>query len=106
VEPPRDRFERLLVRSSVAMAERTVDVRKYDALRDLDNEDVLLVDDTWTTGGSVQSAAGALKAAGAGVVGALVIGRHVHQDFRDNADRLEQLPNTFDWDTCALCAEG
>jgi hypothetical protein len=105
VEPTRNRYERLLARSDVEVADRVVDVRKYDPLRELDGEDVLLVDDTWTTGASVQSAAGALKEAGAGVVGAVVFGRHVHEEFGDNADRLEQLPDTFDWDTCALCAE-
>jgi hypothetical protein len=39
--------------------------------------DVLLVDDTWVSGGSAQSAAAALKAAGARRVALVVLGRHV-----------------------------
>ncbi|HEX6932140.1 MAG TPA: hypothetical protein VF162_08365 [Streptosporangiaceae bacterium] len=38
---------------------------------------VLLIDDTWTTGSSAQSAAMALRAAGATSVVTLVLGRHV-----------------------------
>ncbi len=38
---------------------------------------VLLIDDTWTTGASAQSAAMALRRAGAGGVVTVVIGRHV-----------------------------
>ena len=39
--------------------------------------DVLLVDDTWVSGGSAQSAATALKLAGARRVAVIVLGRHV-----------------------------
>jgi hypothetical protein len=39
--------------------------------------DVLLVDDTWVSGGSAQSAAAALKLAGAVRVAVLVLGRHL-----------------------------
>jgi hypothetical protein len=39
--------------------------------------DVLLVDDTWVSGGSAQSAAVALKLAGARRVALVVLGRHV-----------------------------
>ncbi|HEX6449391.1 MAG TPA: hypothetical protein VF060_08015 [Trebonia sp.] len=39
--------------------------------------DVLLVEDSWVSGASAQSAAAALKLAGAARVAALVIGRHV-----------------------------
>jgi hypothetical protein len=40
--------------------------------------DVLLVDDTWVSGASAQSAAVALKRAGAGRVAVVVLGRHVN----------------------------
>jgi hypothetical protein len=39
--------------------------------------DVLVVDDCWVSGGSAQSAAAALKLAGAVRVAAVVLGRHV-----------------------------
>jgi hypothetical protein len=42
--------------------------------------DVLVVDDTWVSGGSAQSAAVALKLAGARRVAIVVIGRHVNPD--------------------------
>jgi orotate phosphoribosyltransferase len=38
---------------------------------------VLLLDDTWTTGASAQSAAMALRRAGAASVATVVLGRHV-----------------------------
>jgi hypothetical protein len=42
--------------------------------------DVLVVDDTWVSGGSAQSAAVALKLAGARRVAIIVLGRHVNPD--------------------------
>lgn len=64
------------------------------------SENVLLIDDTWTTGANAQSAALALKAAGAGKVGVVVIGRHIREDYGDNAKRLKALPR-FSWERCA-----
>lgn len=104
VGPTRDRYWRLLRRSGTPVADREVDPGKYNATEDLAGENVLLIDDTWTTGANVQSAAGALKTAGADRVGALVIGRHIHEDYQDNAQRLRALPRPFDWETCALHA--
>ena len=98
------RHERLLVRSSFETGERAHDFLKYLAVRPFDGESVLLVDDTWTTGANAQSAAAALKAAGAGPVGAIVIGRHVNRDWHDNDRRLAALVGRFDWTRCALCA--
>jgi predicted phosphoribosyltransferase len=86
--------------------QRKVDRSKYNPTRDLDGESVLLVDDTWTTGANAQSAAGALKTAGAGSVAVLVIGRHVQESYKDNAARLKELPRSFDWTTCALHEPG
>ena len=98
----RDRYERLLVRSEVAVEARTVHPAKYDPTRQLDGEAVLLVDDTWTTGASVESAAGALKVAGGGPVGVIVLGRHVRQTDGDNATRLRAMRRPFSWDRCAF----
>ena len=64
---------------------------------------VLLIDDTWTTGANAQSAAAALKAAGAQRVAALVIGRYVNREWSDNDRQLRNLPQPFDWGRCALC---
>jgi orotate phosphoribosyltransferase len=40
--------------------------------------DMLVVDDTWVSGGSAQSAAAALKLAGARRVAVVVLGRHLN----------------------------
>jgi predicted amidophosphoribosyltransferase len=101
VGPTRDRHERLLRRSNTPVAERTIDPLKYSPTSTLDGESVLLVDDTWTTGASAQSAAGALKTAGAGSVVVLPIGRHVNPEYQDNAARLRALP-PFSWDICGV----
>jgi phosphoribosylpyrophosphate synthetase len=98
----RDRYEPLLARSGTPVAGRKIDPGKYNATRDLDGESVVLVDDTWTTGSNAQSAAAALKTAGARRVAVLVIGRHIHADYKQNAARLKELPRTFDWSACAL----
>lgn len=104
VGPTRERHEQLLVRSAFAIESREFDPHKYIAARPLDGEPVLLVDDTWTTGANAQSAAAALKAAGAGPVAAVVIGRHVNREWHRNDQRLRALAGHFDWDSCALCA--
>ena len=101
VQPTADRYERLLHRSDKAVGRRMVDEGKYEPARQLAGEDVLLVDDTWTTGANAQSAALALKAAGAGAVGVVVIGRHIHDDYGNTAQRLKGLPR-FSWERCAF----
>jgi len=53
--------------------------------------DVLVVDDTWVSGGSAQSAAVALKLAGARRVAILVIGRHVNPDDPRSAEFVAEL---------------
>jgi predicted amidophosphoribosyltransferase len=99
----RKRYAPLLVRSNAPLESRAFSAEKYRALSQLDGEAVLLIDDTWTTGANADSAACALRAAGAGPIAAIVIGRHVNRDWRDNDRRLKALPR-FDWATCPLCA--
>jgi predicted amidophosphoribosyltransferase len=102
--PTRKRYERLLRRSAVDVAARAFDPQKYAAARPLTGEAILVIDDTWTTGANAQSAAAALKAAGAGLVAAVVIGRHINRDWGQNDQRLRALPQPFDWGSCAFCA--
>lgn len=70
----------------------------------LGGERVLLIDDTFTSGRSVYSATGALRAAGASVVGPLVIGRHVNPSWPDSQVLLEWLADQ-PWDeaNCVHC---
>ena len=56
------------------------------------DDDVLVVDDTWVSGGSAQSAAVALKLAGARRVAIVVIGRHVNPDDPRSERLLGELP--------------
>ena len=68
--------------------------------------DVLLVDDTWVTGASAQSAAAALKLAGARHVAVVVLGRHVNPDDPHAAPLLASLTATrYAPSTCAVHAE-
>jgi phosphoribosylpyrophosphate synthetase len=61
---------------------------------DVGGADVLVVDDTWVSGGSAQSAAVAVKLAGARRVAIVVIGRHVNPNDPLSARFLAALPAT------------
>lgn len=100
VEPTAARFERLLERTAEPVADHQYNEQKYEATRGLDGDPVLLIDDTWTRGANAQSATAALKSAGSGPVGVVVIGRHVQPDFGDNKARLRRLPRPFSWLRC------
>jgi predicted amidophosphoribosyltransferase len=102
--PTRGRHERLLRRSQASVTAREFSPDKFEAIRGLAGGSVLLIDDTWTTGANARSAAAALKAAGAGAVAAVVIGRHLHRDWHENDRRLRALPCPFDWGSCAVHA--
>jgi orotate phosphoribosyltransferase len=56
---------------------RDLNPGRFRATQPLPGAAVLLLDDTWTTGASAQSAAIALRAAGARHVAVVVLGRHV-----------------------------
>jgi hypothetical protein len=103
VAPTRSRHERLLRRSNATAEPRAFDMEKFSAIRPLDGEPVLLIDDTWTTGANAQSAAAALRRAGSGPVAAVVIGRHLNRGWHENDRRLSELRQPFDWTRCALC---
>ncbi len=105
VGPTRARHQRLLRRTDTAVPARGFHRDKYESLRPLAGEPVLLIDDTWTTGANAQSAAAALKSAGSGPVAAVVIGRHLNREWHHNDRRLRAITRPFDWSTCVLCAE-
>jgi hypothetical protein len=58
---------------------------------------VLLVEDTWAGGGHAQSAAAALRKAGALRVSVLVVARWIKDDFGDNAKFISEL-SSHDYD--------
>lgn len=103
VGPTRERYVPLLRRSRLTVRPREVHPDKFESVRRLNGEPVLLIDDTWTTGASARSAGAALQKAGAGPVAALVIGRHLNRRWGENDRRLRGLAPAFDWHRCAVC---
>lgn len=107
-QPIAARYERVARVSGDVPAGRDYDPRRYRATARLDGRDVLLVDDTWATGGHAQSCAAALRAAGASTVALVVIGRHLRRDWRPVpggptcGEIFDDLPGAFDWSTCAV----
>lgn len=97
------RYARLLAVSDVRCVPHTYDPRRFTARTALRGENVLLIDDVWTTGATAQSAAAALRAAGAATVAAVVVGRYVNGFWGGIADRLQRLREHEDRDGCALC---
>ncbi|MFE4827317.1 hypothetical protein [Streptomyces sp. NPDC056672] len=99
----RDRYRDLLTPAPNASAlGRTVSAERYTSSA-LWGESVLLIDDTWTTGSHAQSAAAALKAAGAGSVAVVVLGRHLNINYGDTATHIGQARlRRFSWDVCAI----
>ena len=67
----------LQARAGCGPLARDLDPERFEAPRPVTGAAVLLLDDTWTSGGTMQSAAVALKRAGARSVAAVVLGRHV-----------------------------
>jgi orotate phosphoribosyltransferase len=78
---------------------------KFHPTTRLQGQAILLIDDTWTTGSSAQSAAAALKKAGAGRIAGVVIGRHLNREWHENDRRLRGIAQPFEWAKCALCAD-
>ena len=69
----------------------------------LDGQHVLILDDVWTTGSNAQSAALALRRAGAAAVSVLVVGRWLNPDRRDTADFIAtRLNRAYDPDICPV----
>lgn len=96
------RYERILRAAGDASEHRSFDASRFRSVRPIDGDDVLLIDDTWTTGSNAQSAAFTLKEAGAQGVVLVVLARYVNRDYLDHGARLDALPRPFSWDTCAV----
>jgi predicted amidophosphoribosyltransferase len=106
VEPTAGRFQRLLLPTDADEGGRYFDAARYKATQGLEGNSVLLVDDTWVSGSSAQSAAYALREAGATHVACVAIGRWLTRGFGGEwgtaGDLYEALPREYDWNRCAL----
>jgi len=84
----------------------TVDPNVYRVAdgRAVTGKTILLVDDTWTSGSSLVSAASRLMADGAAAVVGLTIGRQLRGDFGTTHDVITAVEaRTFDNRRCVLC---
>ena len=89
-----------LVRGDVEIAHGRADDRGFHVSNHVMGRALLLVDDTFTTGARLQSAASALHLAGARVVAGLVIGRVMNPDFNEPTktawERNQAVPYSFE----------
>ena len=86
---------------------RDLDVYRFRAGRVAAGSRVLLLDDTWVSGASAQSAAVALKLAGAHRVVIVVLGRHLNSaDPRAGPLIARLTPVPYDPSTCAVHPPG
>lgn len=102
--PTAPRYERLIFPTGADIEQHVYDERRFSVNRRLDGRSVLLIDDTWTTGASAQSAGAALRSMGAETIALVVLGRHVGPDYEDHAQLFAELPQPFDWHTCSVHA--
>ncbi len=108
----RERYAELLIADPAVPADRNLHADRYLTLdgrhaSDVAGADILLLDDTWTRGGRAQSAAVALKKAGAAHVAIVVLGRHFDPQYPANAHYLEQARNKpFTWEECCAHPAG
>jgi hypothetical protein len=86
---------------------RDLDVYRFRAGPVPSGASVLLLDDSWVSGASAQSAAAALKLAGAGHVAIVVLGRHVNPDDPRASQLMARLvPAPYDPSMCAVHRPG
>jgi len=104
-----DRLPGLRDRGLPALRFRRSDIQfspdRFSLMRGVQGERILLLDDTFTAGGSMFSAAAALRAGGGIVVTQLVLGRHVRPNWPPTQEMLEWLKGR-PWDEarCARCS--
>ena len=108
IEPIKGRLHRTLEPTG-RVEGRDFDVNRFRSVDDLPGRSVLLLDDTWATGGHAQSAAHVLAEAGAQKIALVVIGRHVRPEYEpvtgsgETCKKLfNALPEDFDWSACAV----
>lgn len=100
------RLVEALVRTEVSVAPRTFSEQQFAPCADVKGRNVLVLDDTWTTGSSLLSASRTLLDAGARSVHGLVLGRHFNPSHKEGivyVDHARQAGFTLEF--CSLCDE-
>src|SRR5487761_1078126 len=93
----------LVVRPGDPVQPRDLDPGRFRAAGRLVGAAVLLLDDTWTSGSSAQSAAIALRLAGASRVAVVTLGRHVNpSDLIADPITAKFIRRSFRHDSCAV----
>jgi hypothetical protein len=107
IEPTRDRYRQTLTTAPTSNTTRTFSCDRFSVDDSQSGGPVLLIDDTFTTGSRVQSAACALKKAGYGPIGAVVIGRHFSMEqggeFGQAAKNYYSMSKKLGWDWRRCC---
>ena len=106
-QPLASQYERLLEPDEADSISRTQGSdRGFRTIDNVEGKRVLLVDDTFTSGATFQSAASRLALDGADVVAGVVLGRVINPDFNDETRELweRQRAIAFDFATCCIHA--
>ena len=80
-----------------ATSDRKVDPDSFVVPAPVRWSHVLLIDDTWVSGGTVMSAVGALRAAGAAKVSSLVLARWLAPDYRATPELVREVTEAGGW---------
>ncbi|MGP0109167.1 MAG: hypothetical protein ACLPR9_09970 [Acidimicrobiales bacterium] len=102
-----DQYVPLLKRGDATIAHLSASDDGYELLTPLDGERILLIDDTFTSGSRVQSAASRLSLGGGDVLAIVPIGRVITPSFNETVAEYwkKQRTTTFKFDTCCLEAD-
>lgn len=104
--PLREIHERLLRPAKAQIGHNQASDDGFETITNVDGINVLLIDDTFTSGARLQSAASRLTLDGATVVAGVVVGRFCNPGFNAATQELwdEAGARRFSFDTC--CLEG
>lgn len=77
--------------------------RGFEVVEPVEGRSILLIDDVYTTGASIHSAASALSTAGASVIAGIVIARRIQPQFNEYSSALweRQSSQEFRWSIAA-----
>lgn len=104
LRPYGQQYSALLAPGPVAVRHNRASDDGFVTGESVEGRRVLLIDDTFTSGGRLQSAASRLQLDGAIVVGAVVVGRVFDIDFGANAEQVWQAARSelFTFEVCCL----